>query len=321
MRKIILFFLFLVLILQSLVSQANAYTPKGKFETSITATVGGVYLSLTGYASPLSSVILTSQGILLDSTVADDTGFFSFIQIPIKPGFSQFCLNAVDFKRIGESETCINTVPAKEKESIELKDIFLPPTIGLSKKIAKAGEEVNIYGYTRPGATVTININSTQSVTVQADETGFYSYTLKNVKAGKYTLFANAIYEKRPSLQPQKPATLEVLSKIEEIKKGGEEIAKKFSDKLKDAFSNNLLWFGLFCLFLFLLILFLLFKLKPEWKDKIAQKIKRKHKMHHDWFLEIPIDKSITQHIQAKPTMPAPSNPATPKPNQTINKE
>src|SRR5690348_1579703 len=65
----------------------------------VSASIGEIYLNLSGIIAPYASVILIADDNYLRSTVADSQGKFSLNDILVKRGFSQFCLEAIDFKR------------------------------------------------------------------------------------------------------------------------------------------------------------------------------------------------------------------------------
>src|ERR1035437_8839841 len=171
--------------------------PPGVLQTAVQASVGQFYLDLFGYISPFASVVLTSDGVFIIGTTADAQGNFSITQVLIKKGFSSFCLDAIDIKRIGESYTCFSIPPATA--SVTMRDIFLPPTLGLSRTTVTEGGSATAFGYTMPGAKVTLHING-ELLTVYADVGGYYEFALKNIKVGSYSLYATANYQQKDSL-------------------------------------------------------------------------------------------------------------------------
>ena len=175
----------------------------------IEASVGQFYLNVSGYISPFASLVLTSNGNFYQSTTADSQGNFSFSQVLISVGFSSFCIDAIDFKRIGESYTCFTVPPATA--SVTMKDIFLPPTLKLSRTQVNEGGSATAFGYTMPGAKVTLHINN-QTLTTYADPSGYYEFTLNYLKAGDYSLYTTANYQQKESLAPSRKLKLESLS-------------------------------------------------------------------------------------------------------------
>ncbi|MCL4354854.1 carboxypeptidase-like regulatory domain-containing protein [Patescibacteria group bacterium] len=247
----------------------------------------GMYLNLSGYIAPFASIVLTSSdGIFLRSTVADKYGYFYITDVPIKRGFSGFCLDAIDFKRIGESFTCFNIPPAQA--SVTMKDIFLPPTLGLSRTEIGAGGSVTVFGYSMPGALVKLNFNG-KTLTTYADSTGYYEFKLTNVPAGKYDLYATAELDGKQSLDPTRKTQLRALSWWEQI------IAflKSIYDKVYKFFSSlklGPLWLGIPII---ISIIILILRIWPEkftfiYDSKLLFFIpgrKKKKKLHHSWFI------------------------------------
>ncbi len=71
---------------------------------TIGASVGSARLSLTGYQSPFSSIIVkTKDDVFISSTTADSKGYFSISNTLINASVLDYCFQAVDFKRVGLS--------------------------------------------------------------------------------------------------------------------------------------------------------------------------------------------------------------------------
>ncbi len=249
-------------------------TAGGSLKTTVQASVGEFYLTLSGYVSPFASIVLTSNGVLMATTVADEGGNFSIPPVLINAGFSSFCLTAIDFKRIGESYTCFNIPPATA--SVTIRDIFLPPTLGLSRTRVNEGGSATAFGYTMPGAKVTLNING-DLLTTNADQTGYYQFVLENLKAGNYSLFATAKYQGQDSLSPTKKLQLESISKekqASELLTGWWEQLLRF---LKD-------WYlVLLAVPILILIVILIWRL---WGRGLKLKSPfEKRLLHHSWWL------------------------------------
>jgi hypothetical protein len=254
--------------------------PTGALQTQVQASVGQFYLNLSGFISPFASVVLTSNGVFIIGTTADAQGNFTISQILINKGFSQFCLDAIDFKRIGESYTCFSIPPATA--SVSMKDIFLPPTLGLSRTTVIEGGSATAFGYTMPGARVTLHVNG-ELLTTYADATGYYEFILKNLKVGNYSLYATANYQQKDSLSPTKKLLLEAIS---EQKQTSQQIAKTVAnwwDQLL-RFLRNWLWNPLWLIIPILILIIIL--IRKLWGRQFPNPFKRKnHLLHHSWWM------------------------------------
>ena len=252
----------------------------GNAPVNVSARVGEFVVNISGLASPYASIALYSEGQFLRSTVADGGGYFYISQISVKSGFSSFCLQAVDFKRIGESEACLEFEPVLA--SRDFKDIFLPPTIGLFRKQINAGQEALIFGYTMPGAKVDIKIRDGKTFKVTADESGYYQYRYKNVPKGSYYLSSTSEFEKKKSLPPKREVKLEALSIPARVAL----TTQGFLEKIWELLTTTIYGFLLVMLLLLIIIIILILILKPAWSKIIFDKLKKRKVMHHDWLLE-----------------------------------
>lgn len=249
------------------------------------ATVGTNRLTISGYHSPYASIILkTPDGTFLASTTADQNGYFSISDVLINASELTYCFQVVDFKRIGISESCI-TLDGPIIGDVTYTDVFLPPSIGLSRERINAGGDVSVFGYTMPGATVELYING-EIVTVTADSTGYYSYIYENVPEGIFTFSATATFEGKPSIQPTNNVVLESLSVTQQLTDKGEEIVDQVDKTIDKVLPFNIWPFLLLALALLTAIGILLYKLKFRPWMIIIDKIRRRKKMHHDWFLD-----------------------------------
>ena len=211
--SLISFFLFFLFVSLSYAQIRPPYG--GGLGSRVAGTVGEYYLNITGFSSPFSSISLYIDNVFIRGTVADENGNFSISQVLIKLGLSKFCLRAIDAKQLGQSESCINFPPASG--SFEKKNIFLPPTLALSKSQIPEGSSTLAYGYTMPGAEVTLYLSSGEKLTAKADSSGYFEFVLKDLKAGKYTVYATARYNNIDSLAPSKKLYLTVLSQAGQV--------------------------------------------------------------------------------------------------------
>lgn len=262
--------------------------PKATFRTEVSAAVGEFYLNVSGYISPYASIVMTAtDGTFLRAAVADSFGNFYISQVLINRGFSGFCLVAVDFKRLGESTTCFSFPPAQN--SITMKDLFLPPTLGLFKTEIAAGQTAIAFGYTMPGAKVTLHLNNGKILTTYADSRGYYEFNIKDLQAGKYLLFAKANYHNKDSLTPTKKILLKALSLWEQFLA----FLRGLLSRLMSLFTSlalGPLWLGIPIL---ILIIILILKLWPErfsfiYENKLLSFFSPKSKkkgLHHEWFI------------------------------------
>lgn len=245
-------------------------------QASVSGHVGQFYLSVSGYIAPFASVVLVSDGLVLRSTVADSLGNFAISQVLIKAGFSSFCLDSTDYKRLGESEACFVLSPATG--SIAKSNIFLPPTLGVYRTSVNVGDKALAWGYSMPGAQVTVHINTTDSCLATADSGGFYqcSFVIKN--AGNYTLTATAVLNKKNSEPPTKSVLIEGLSLPQQVGKVIQNNGNNVINWLLNIPGGVFVWIALLIL---ILIIILLWKLKPGWFGWVPALPNPTESLHH----------------------------------------
>lgn len=261
-KILFLFFTFSVLCFMfafAPMAQAQIQPPfGGGLGSRVSGSVGEYYLTLTGYTSPFASVSLYIDNIFIRGTVANEKGDFSISQVLIKLDLAKFCLKTADAKHLGESESCIS-IPAAQG-SLEKNEIFLPPTLALSKNQIPQNSAAIAYGYTRPGAEVTLFLDNGKKFIKTADAIGYFEFSLNGFKAGKYTMFATAKYNNVEAIGPSKKIELNVLSTT------GQAVAKigNFWDwlwKLLSSWGLGILWLAIPII---ILIIILILKLLPR---------------------------------------------------------
>lgn len=257
---------------------------------NVSASIGEYYINLSGYIAPNASVVLLSDNVVLRTTVADSNGYFYITGVLINSGLTSFCLDGIDFKRIGESYTCFSVPPAQG--NITMNNIFLPPTLGLQRTEITAGQEALAWGYSMPNAAITIHSSDGKIYTVTADATGFYQLSIKINSAGKYQFFAEATYKNSQSHTPDKKIELTALSETQNIVKDGTQNINNIGH-----FLFGVPWAVLFILAPLLVgIVYYLKKLKPEWftfidfgsasfLSDLTSKMFHDRKLHHAWFV------------------------------------
>jgi hypothetical protein len=259
----------------------------GSSSVTVSGTVGKYYLSISGYIAPFASIVLYADGAFLRSTVADEKGYFLIPEILVKEGLAKICFDAVDFRRLGESYSCLAIKPITGPTTID--NVFLPPTLGLSRSEIAAGSSSIAWGYSMPYARVTLHFGNL-IYTTTADSTGYYQIELKNVKAGVYSLYSTAELNNKPSLDPEKKVTLKALSWWEQLIAWLLELLKKLW-LLLTSLSFGPLWIAIPII---ILIIILILRLWPErftylYNNKVIiffTKALRRHKpLHHEYFM------------------------------------
>ena len=158
-----------------------------------------------------------------------------------------------------------------------MRNIFLSPTLGLSRNEIAEGSSAKAYGYSMPGALVTLYVNG-KLLTTYADKTGYYEFTVKGLKAGQYSIYARAELNHKKSLEPTKKLQLKSLSVAGQA---GSALKNWWDQLLK--FLTNLALGPLWLLIpIIILIIILLVKL---WPGGFRNPLKNQHPLHHKWWM------------------------------------
>ncbi len=286
MRRVLLILFILLFVTRAVPVFAQASTSSGNLKVDVSASVGEFLLTLSGVQSKNASIVLTSKdGTFLASTVADPSGNFS-LSVLIKSGFSEFCLTAIDFARLGDTTVCIEVEPATK--NITMQNIFIPPTLGLERVEIGVDSKAAAFGYTMPFAKVIIHISGGLTIEATADKNGYWKAVIENLPVGKYDIFATANYQGTESLTPTKSKQITVVSEPRKAIKEGISFLEDLLDKLKSL--GGLFWIAIV---LVIAILILLRKLYPQAFSFIPSAklfhipwhIKREKKLHHWWFV------------------------------------
>lgn len=256
MRKLIIL-LFLLLTTNYLLRPASAATPATQSGTITTrAIVPGTTFVVSGFTSPFASVVLTANTQFLVSTTADAQGDFSTqILVPIRT--QGLCLDAIDFKRLGSSQACIDL------STHSTIGLFLPPTIGLLSRTVNAGQDATIYGYSLPRSSVVITSKDGKTYVVRTDDTGFYSYTIENIPPGTFVFAAIGEVLGAQSLPPTGGVELKSLSPLQKASETAKNITKSLTS-VTALYLAPILWLLLFIVICILIFLYVRRRRKKE---------------------------------------------------------
>jgi len=271
----------------SKVQAQQTHAPAVSHDVTVGAQIGEFVANISGFIAPYASVVMTIDDTIVRSTVADANGYFHLSQIEIKNGFDHFCLTAVDVKRLGQSKACFKFTPVSSNYT--KTNIFLPPTLGLYKKEIDAGQEALAWGYSMPGATVTLHLSDGRTLTTTADSSGYYEFRPKFKDPGDYELFADASYQKQQSEEPVDKVKLTALSLAGKVGITTEKVGKTIWELL-----SGPIGFLLLAIPIIILIIILLRKLLQSRKPGLPRTLEhhgpfdflfRQKKLHHSWYV------------------------------------
>lgn len=138
-------------------------------------------ISFTGFAFPYANVHLYKDGQIVTSTLTDINADFNFNVKNLTSGTYIFTIFAKD---MDGGQSAVYTLPIfiDNRVNIKVDNVFLSPSINLSKNNITLGESSTVSGYTTPNSKVTIYFESAlgqvSSFNVWSDNFGKYEYTI-----------------------------------------------------------------------------------------------------------------------------------------------
>ncbi len=191
---------------------------KATFEIKVRTTVGGYLYDIKGLTSPWAQVELKStQGNLAVTTFADDQGIFQFFNllVGLRPG--NFCFFSLDIKQNYSPPLCLT--PPLPKQTNNLTNILLPPSLVLEKGIFQQKDQIIVNGRTFPNAKLAVFLfeenrpkiyqfldlikptwaKEVPKLTLSSDKEGYFEFNLPTAKSGKGRIFVGAYWQENPS--------------------------------------------------------------------------------------------------------------------------
>lgn len=286
MKRFLSVFLFLVSLFVLLQPRSFAQSSTQSGSVDIKVTINGFLLSLSGYLAPYASITLTSSGNVFASAVADANGNFTFSGVKVAKGFSTFCLDGIDYKRLGESEACFTIPPVNSPYTKSA--IFLPPTLGVFRTNVNVGNDALVFGYGMPGAHISIKLDGQVICQKDADSGGYYECNFPITKEGNHQVYADASLHNKQS----EPQLKKVLIKGIALAKA----TPKPPYVPGISFGLPEILVALFILLLLIIVLIVLLrKFKPSWLPHVTlpnpgdmfhhqwDVLFRERKLHHWW--------------------------------------
>lgn len=173
----------------------------------VVARVGIYTLSeVSGWTSPYAEVTLTGKA-LARKTIANQDGFFLFINVPVRENLGELCLVAEDINHIASFPTCVP--PPQPKDELVIKNILLPPSISLEKGEITLGKTAKASGMTFPESEVDVRLSvekkglpslynfyknyktyNPPSYKITSNPNGYFEFSLPTANASENRLFA-----------------------------------------------------------------------------------------------------------------------------------
>ncbi len=162
---------------------------------SFTVTVGvrGTEVDFNGTTMPNALVTFSEGGTVIGSTVSNDIGEFSYTYPYANYGDHTYDVQAQD-SASRDTKPVSFDVTIDSNETVEISDIFLPPTIELLSQDVLPGDEVTAVGEAQPGATLTLAIDGTDIVhQTVVNSTGHWTIIFPvTFESGGYNVYAIA---------------------------------------------------------------------------------------------------------------------------------
>ncbi|QQR76447.1 hypothetical protein IPJ63_03040 [Candidatus Nomurabacteria bacterium] len=136
---------------------------------------GDSTVNFSGYAYPLSQVIVLRDGIEVVQTIAGPDAKFSISISDLPEGNYTFSVLAEDYQ---ERRSTLFTFPLYLTDGLTttISGIFIAPSIAIDKSVVKQGEQITIFGQSTPNSEVSISVNSLNEFILNTftDSSGIY---------------------------------------------------------------------------------------------------------------------------------------------------
>ena len=221
------------------------------------------------------------------STTADSNGNFAFTSVKVAKGFTTFCLDGIDYKRLGESESCFTIPPVEAPYS--RSEIFLPPTLGVFRANVNIGSNALVFGYGMPGATISVKLDGKEACVRTADKTGYYECNILICKEGNHEVYADSVLNNKPSEPQLKRVLIKGIALVKQVTPKPPAVPNVF-------FGLPGILIALFLLLLLIIVIIVLLrKFKPAWIPRVFipnpgevmhhgfDALFRERKLHHWW--------------------------------------
>ena len=129
-----------------------------------------------------------------------------------------------------------------------------------------------------PNSQVILYLSNGQSITTRSDNLGYFSFLIRGLKAGKYTLYVKSEYNEKKSFSSVKGLQLTSLSLWGQFL----EFLRNLWGRIVGFFSSLALGPLWLVIPIIILIIILIYKLWPE-KFHVLFFNKRHHPLHHKW--------------------------------------
>lgn len=192
---------------------------------------------LKGRAYPKSAVTVQTNGKTLDTVIADENAVWTK-QFIISPGAYVFSIYSSD-SRGRRSLTYTFSLNAAAGTVSTVSGIFIAPTIDTDKSQVRKGENINIFGQTTPGATVSVFIASEHEIVEEmpVDQNGTYFLAFNSglLEYGDHTVKSRSLIENNIS----------ALSQVINFRVGTRNILKKLLGDLNGDGRVNIIDFSI----------------------------------------------------------------------------
>ena len=144
-----------------------------------TPVINGATVNFTGRAYPRSNITLLQDARVVASTVADANAMFQTSLTNVSAGNYIYSVYSED--SAGNRSSLLSfPVSVTGGAVTNIGGIFISPTIDVDKSQVKKGDNIAIFGQTAPKSVITITVNSSVELFLQAksDVAGAYLYNL-----------------------------------------------------------------------------------------------------------------------------------------------
>ncbi len=145
-------------------------------QQSFKVTVPSPSITVTGYSSPNSLIIIKDNGQVVATTSSNNLGQFSQLVSNRIVGIRNISVESVDLT--GNQSQSVSKNVSIQPQQNTIVTFTVPPTISITSSAVSIESSIQVTGYTVPSSTVKLNTDGTEYSNITSNSSGFYQFII-----------------------------------------------------------------------------------------------------------------------------------------------